>query len=157
MSPRPSRTVTGVFTSATCTLTLACVSLGGNCTSTPGFGAIGPEGACARAGIPAMGRRSARGKAAVTNRPISPNQEHKLGAPPTAAEAGPATTSKSLEPSIAYTLPRRGGVYLIRRTSGGRRCRKPRRFLQSRFVSTGEKNDVRRKETEAPARAEGAA
>src|SRR5439155_2409089 len=43
MSPWPLRTVTGVFTSATCTLTLACLSLGGNCTSMPGFGAIGPE------------------------------------------------------------------------------------------------------------------
>src|SRR5258707_15856946 len=60
MSPRPLRTVTGVFTSVTCTLTLACVSLGGCWTSAPGLGAIGPEGACARAGASARARRSVR-------------------------------------------------------------------------------------------------
>src|SRR5437016_7501724 len=48
------------------------------------------------------------------------------------------------------------GVYLIRRMSSGRRCRKRLRFLQSRFVSMGEKTDVRWQETEGPARAESA-
>src|ERR1700730_11952145 len=52
MSPRLLRTVTGVFTSATCTRTLG-VSLGACCSSTPGLGVIGPEGCCARAETPA--------------------------------------------------------------------------------------------------------
>src|SRR5258708_11522029 len=41
--------------------------------------------------------------------------------------------------------------------SWGRRCRKPRGFLQSRLVSTGEETDARRQETETPARAKSAA
>src|SRR5882762_9965485 len=60
MSPRPSRTVTGVFTKVTRTFTLACVSLGGNCTSTPDFGAIGPEGDCPQAETPGSANRNGR-------------------------------------------------------------------------------------------------
>src|SRR6266566_3580183 len=40
--------------------------------------------------------------------------------------------------------------------SSGRRCRKRLRFLQSRFVSMGEKTDGRWQETEGPTRAESA-
>src|SRR5262249_19606928 len=43
ISPRPSRTVTGVVTSATRTL---ISFLGGCCTGTPGFGGSGPVAAC---------------------------------------------------------------------------------------------------------------
>src|SRR5271170_7450145 len=48
MSPFELRTVTGIFTSATRTLNLACTSGGACCTACPGFGAMGPSGACAR-------------------------------------------------------------------------------------------------------------
>src|SRR2546429_9528864 len=48
-------------------------------------------------------------------------------------------------------------LYLIRRRYSGRRCREALRFLQSEFVSMGEKTNVRRQKTEAPARAESAA
>src|SRR5439155_1492559 len=48
-------------------------------------------------------------------------------------------------------------LYLIRRRCSGRRCREALRFLQSKFVSTGEKTDVRRQKTETAARAETAA
>src|SRR5712691_12698465 len=70
MSPWELRTVTGVFTSATRTLTLACVSLGGNWTSTPGLGGRGPEGDCGRAGSPATARRNVRVRDATANRII---------------------------------------------------------------------------------------
>src|SRR5260370_36929534 len=78
MSPRPSRTVTGVFTRATCTLTLAWVSLGGNWTSTPGLGGMGPEGACARAGAPATARRSVRVNDAPAIRIIRLTWSHRI-------------------------------------------------------------------------------
>src|SRR5204862_377052 len=48
-------------------------------------------------------------------------------------------------------------LYLIRRRCSGRRCREALRFLQSRFVSTGEKTDVRRQKTETAACTETAA
>src|SRR5260370_33214338 len=78
MSPRPSRTVTGVFTRATCTLTLAWGSLGGNWTSTPGLGGMGPEGACARAGAPATARRSVRVNDAPAIRIIRLTWSHRI-------------------------------------------------------------------------------
>src|SRR5437879_8994983 len=100
MSPCPSRTVTGVSTSRTCTLTLACVSWGGTWTSTPGFEGRGPEGACAWAAMPVRGRRAI---AVLTKRPHWPTKldgRVRLG-----AQAGPETTMKLFaSPSIAYTL-----------------------------------------------------
>src|SRR5260370_20832524 len=86
MSPWPLRTVAGVFTSVSCTLTLACVSLGGCWTSAPGLGAIGPEGACARAGASARARRSV----SVTDAPailsIRITWYHKTESPPSAIQ-----------------------------------------------------------------------
>src|SRR5712691_12748766 len=86
MSLRPSRTVTGVFTRATRTLTLACVSLGGCWTSAPGLGAIGPEGACARAGAWARARRSVRVRDAPAILSIRITWYHKTESPPSAMQ-----------------------------------------------------------------------
>src|SRR2546430_11510161 len=57
MSSRESRTVTGVVTSATCTL---ISFLGACCTGTPGLGGSGPVGACPSSGPAAasIARRS---------------------------------------------------------------------------------------------------
>src|SRR6266700_5300045 len=145
MSPRTLRTVTGVFTSATCTLTLACVSLGGCCTAVPGFGGSGPEGAWA-AGAPARATSSVRVRMALAMWLIRITWCYGIQPRPVQHN-----TRWAKAPTVCAT------VYLIRRMFNGRRCRERPRFLQSRFVSTGEKTHVRRQETEAAARAESAA
>src|SRR6266487_67995 len=146
ISPRALRTVTGVFTSATCTLTLACASLGACCTAVPGFGGSGPEGAWA-AGAPARATSSIRVRMALAMWLIRITWCYGI-------QPGPVQHN-------TRGLKRRATVcataYLIRRMFNGRRCREGPRFLQSRFVSTGEKTHVRRQETEAAARAESAA
>src|SRR6266566_7145632 len=57
MTPRESRTVTGVVTIATCTLIWP---LGACCTGTPGLGGSGPVGACPSSvlAVPSAARRS---------------------------------------------------------------------------------------------------
>jgi len=144
MSPRPSRTVTGVIYQGDLHFDLGLRVPGRLLHLGAGFGCNRPRRACARAGASARARRSVRVREAPAIRIIRIAWYHR-----TLAGAQFSATRAGLKP---YTT-----LYLIRRMSSGRRCRKPLRFLQSRFASSGEKTDVRRQRTAAPACAESAA